>query len=126
MAGAVSAIRGIAFPFQKGELSVPAQNARLTTVVDAVKSLLLIGVYEVPLAPMLGTAIYSYIFENMTPLTMARVASEVRRIITENEPRMRVISVVPSQQGNDVGGYRIVLQIQYELNGVSDSMEIVL
>jgi len=125
MSGPISSLKGIAFPFRPGSISVPAMNATAGTVVDAVRSLLSTGLGEVPLAPYLGTNLYSYVFENVTPLARARVAQEVRRIIETGEPRMSVLSVDTTREGDDAGGWRIGLRIEYELNGDLGAIETV-
>ncbi len=124
MPGGISTLKGIAFPFQIGTQSFPRSNEGLTTVVDAVKSLLMTGLGEIPMNPTVGTRVYDFIFDTVTPLARARVAQEIRTTIEENEPRMRVLSVVVSTEGDDLGGYQTIIRIEYELNGVSGSIDI--
>lgn len=109
-------IRGISFPFRRGQFQFPAANEGAQTVVDSVRSLLLIGLGEVPMAANLGTTITSNIFENITPLQQARIAQQVRTIIADREPRMLVQSVSVREAGSAAQGYRYEVLVVYSVS----------
>ena len=114
--GNTSTLQGIAFPFSVSPFSVPATNEGLSTVVDAVKSLLFTGLGEIPMEPGTGTNLHSFVFQSLNSLTEAQIASEVRRVINENEPRMEDLSVTAT--ASDVVGNRsgLVVHIEYALS----------
>jgi phage baseplate assembly protein W len=107
--------RGISFPFRRGSFSLPARNAGAETIVDAVRALLLTGQNEIPFAPNLGTNIHSFVFENMSEIQKVRIAQAIRTIISNQEPRMRVVSVSVQEAGNANGGYRFVVNVVYQI-----------
>lgn len=84
-------------------------------MVDAVRSLLLIGQNEIPFAPNLGTNIHSFVFENMTEIQRVRISQSIRTIIAQQEPRMRVLSVSVTEAGNSNAGYRFVVNVVYQI-----------
>jgi phage baseplate assembly protein W len=94
---------------------LPAANEGVETVVDAVRSLLLIGPNEVPFAPDLGTNIHSFVFGNITEIQKVRVAQAVRNIISQKEPRMKVLAVTVSEAGGLSDGYRLMVNISYKI-----------
>jgi len=107
--------RGISFPFRRGSFSMPAENEGVQTVVDSVRSLLLIGPNEVPFAPELGTNLHSFIFGNITEIQKVRVTQAVRNVISQKEPRMQVLSVTVSEAGSLAAGYRLMVNISYKI-----------
>jgi phage baseplate assembly protein W len=110
-----SGTRGIGFPFRFGNTSLPATNSGTATVVDAVRSLLLIGLNEVPFSPDLGTSIHGFVFENVSEIQKVRVAQAVRSIIASKEPRMQVLSVSVEQQGSQQSGISVIVNITYKI-----------
>jgi len=119
-----SKIRGISFPFRKGNFEFPAANAGTETVSDAVKSLLLIGPFEVPFAPNLGTNIHSFVFENLSPIQQARLSQAVRNLIAQSEPRMTVQSVQVLQEGTDASGYAYTVRVIYTIADIEGGFDI--
>ena len=119
-----SKIRGISFPFRKGKFEFPAANAGTETVVDAVKSLLLIGPAEVPFAPYLGTNIHSFVFENITPIQQARIGQAIRNLIAQNEPRMVVQSVQVEESGTAASGYAYTVKVIYTIADIEGDFDI--
>lgn len=117
-------IRGISFPFRRGQFEFPAANAGTETVVDAVKSLLLIGPAEVPFAPNLGTNIHSFVFENLSPIQQARIGQAVRNLIAQKEPRMAVQSVQVMQEGSDTSGYAYTVRVIYTIADIEGGFDI--
>ena len=119
-----SKIRGISFPFRRGEFQFPAASVGAETVVDAVKSLILIGPFEVPFAPNLGTNIHSFIFESLSPIQQARIGQAIRNLIAQNEPRMAVQSVQVMQEGSDTSGYAYAVRVVYTIADVEGNFDV--
>jgi len=117
-------IRGISFPFRRGNFEFPAANTGAETVVDAVKSLLLIGPSEIPFAPNLGTNIHSFIFESLSPIQQARIGQAIRNLIAQNEPRMVVQSVQVMQEGSDASGYAYAVRVVYTIADVEGNFDV--
>ena len=119
-----SRTRGISFPFRRGNFSLPAANSGAQTVIESVRSILLTGLGEVPLAPALGTQIHSFVFGNLTPIQGARVSQAVRSLISQKEPRMQVLSVTTEEAGDLSSGYRLVVNITYKIADEEGEIEI--
>lgn len=110
-------LHGIAFPFSLGEFSVPKTASGLTAVVSAVKSLLLTGTGELPMESDVGTNLHSFVFSSVTSLNLARLSSEVRRVVGKWEPRMKILSVTTTNT-DDIGlKSGVIVHIEYELDG---------
>lgn len=107
--------RGVSFPFRRGTFAFPEQNSGPQTVIDSVRSLLLTGQGEVPMAPSLGTNIHSFVFTNLTPLQQARIAQSIRTTIAQKEPRMDILSVEVVPAGDESSGYRAEVNIVYKV-----------
>lgn len=115
--GNYSTLKGVAFPFGGDDFSLPAKNEGLSTVVDAVKSLLFTGVGELPMEPAIGTNLHSFVFETMNSLTLAQISAEVRRVVSKWEPRMNILSVTATEDA-DIGiRSGIVVHIEYAMSG---------
>lgn len=119
-----SKIRGISFPFRKGKFEFPAANEGPQTVVDAVRSLLLMGLGEVPLAPTLGTTMTANVFENMSELQRVRIAQQIRSLIADREPRMTVRSVTVQEAGTASLGYRYEVLVVYSIADIDGDFNI--
>lgn len=117
-------IRGISFPFRRGNFEFPAANIGAETVVDAVKSLLLIGPSEVPFAPNLGTGIHSFVFENISEIQKVRLSQAIRNLIARYEPRMEVQAVTVSTEGTAQAGYAYVVNVVYTIADVEGDFNI--
>lgn len=63
---------------------------------------------ELPGRPGYGTTIWSYVFENQTPSTMAQIAAEIQRV-AGGDPRLYISDIQVYPQEN---GVLIELQIQ--------------
>lgn len=110
-------LMGISFPYEKGALSFPQQNNGSKVLLDAVKSMLLIGEGEVPLGANLGTTLHSFTFQTINPFTKAAIVQEIRKQIEIKAPKMAVISVEVETEGDAGTGYALVAHIVYELAG---------
>jgi phage baseplate assembly protein W len=119
-----SKIRGISFPFRRGQFEFPAANEGAQTVVDSVRSLLLMGLGEVPFAPTLGATITANVFENISELQRVRLSQQVRSLIADREPRMAVQSVTVQEAGNAALGYRYEVLVVYTIADIDGDFNI--
>lgn len=62
-------------------------------VINSVKNLLLTGFYERPFQPSLGSNLNTMLFENMDPLMESTIVTEIKNVLTNFEPRVRLQSI---------------------------------
>ena len=86
-------IIGIAFPFQSGTTSFPMMRNEDEVIADNIKRILLTRRGERVMRPTAGCGLWDFIFESVGSVLTARVDYEVRRAISEGEPRARVLAV---------------------------------
>ena len=108
--------KGVKFPFQRGEDSFPQWSHGFSSVVDDLRSLLFMGLGEMPMVNDVGTSINQYIFEQPTAIIQALVAREIRGIIAVNFPEMQVLNVLTSVE-NAGHAQIIVARIIYSISG---------
>ena len=65
----------------------------IQAVKRSVRNLILTNHYEKPFHPEIGSGVRGMLFELMTPLTAQILAKKVEDVITNFEPRARLISV---------------------------------
>mgnify|MGYP001140521591 CR=1 FL=1 len=109
-------IRGIAFPFQKGTTSFPLTRTDADVVADNIRRILETRKGERPMRPGTGAAVWDFIFENIGALLNARVDHEVRRALSEGEPRADVLRVTTQQESREDGGVNMVVTIDWVFN----------
>jgi phage baseplate assembly protein W len=107
---------GISFPFRIEDGELPAASDAEESVADSIKSILNTRVGERVMRPDFGSKVWDIVFENIDALSLARVKDEVRRALTLNEPRIRVLSVSASPAESGRGG-SITVDITYRLAG---------
>lgn len=111
-------VKGLAFPYQLGQTSFPAMAAAEDSVFDSITSLILTGKNERVMRTQLGVNLSDFVFENLTPISMARIASAVTTAIEEWEPRAEVLSVIPTVgQNADAHGTTIFVDLVYRIAG---------
>ena len=65
----------------------------ITAVKRSVRNLVLTNHYEKPFHPEIGSGVRDILFEPMTPLTAYILTKKIEDVITNFEPRARIISV---------------------------------
>lgn len=110
------AIVGIAYPFQKGPQSFPAQKTEADVVEDNVLRVLQTRKGERPMRPATGSNIWDFVFENVGDLLNARVDAEVRRSLAEGEPRARVLAVGVAEVVRPDGAKNMVVTVAWQFN----------
>ena len=87
----------------------------IRTLTDAlaikrsVRHLVLTNVYEKPFHPEIGSGVRDILFENMTPLTSIILTKKVEDVITNFEPRVRLMSV-RSTPNLDLNMYELTVE----------------
>jgi phage baseplate assembly protein W len=99
----VRTLTTIALPFRPGQQNFPIMVEGVSNVVfSSIRNLVLTGRNERVMRADLGTNAHAFIFENMSDIQRARVASDVARAIALYEPRAEVLSV-EARDGADEG-----------------------
>lgn len=103
---AVSSARtrlGMRFPFQRSGTSFPAQSDPNDITREHIESLILTALNERVMNTNQGVSLDKYVFENMTEITMARIASELTRAISAYVPDVTVLRLFPAVEKNEDG-----------------------
>ena len=80
-------------------------------VKRSVRNLVLTNPHERPFHPEIGSGITGILFENVSPTTAVVLQSEIRQVITNFEPRVRLIDI--SVLGDiDKNGYYVTINFQ--------------
>lgn len=117
--------KGFKFPFQRGKAGFPALSEPEKIPFSHIASLLFTGKNERVMDPTEGVDVHSYVFDNLTPITMARISSAVTRAIHQWIPEVRVLRVSPEMKIDDNGTNSIVmLHIQYRVANQSMSAQV--
>lgn len=93
-------IRSIKFPFSFGNTAFPDISEGIDVVLNSLKALLTTGIKERVMRNDVGINVHAYVFDNMTPITRARIAAEVKRAINLYEPRAQVLAI-DAKEGNE-------------------------
>ena len=85
-------------------------------VKRSVKNLIQTNHYERPFHPEIGSDVRALLFENMTPLTALNLERKVIEVLTNFEPRAKIVNVIAQPQ-EDANRYHI--QISFYVIGIS-------
>ena len=108
------AIRGIGFPFNKGTREFPEAKVDGDVIEDNIRRILKTRRGERVMRPEAGSNIHDFVFENVDSVMVAGVSHEVRRALTQNEPRIDVIDVGVSRTNGPK--QEVVVTVVYEVN----------
>lgn len=120
---AISDLTGVAYPWRKGENGYPEEATGAELVVRNVISLLSIASGELPMGQGIGASVWTFTFENLGPLTEARISQSIRTVVARNEPRMRIVSIDMRSESKSFGGV-ITAYITYEIGDVSGTFNV--
>lgn len=112
-------LKGIDFPFRKGDRQFPKVATGIDAVIARVKSLLTTGLGEVPMMPEQGSDVHKYIFENMTPLMRSYLSNEIRTQINTYVPQLKVTTVRTISEDN-----KVFVEVNYVLDGVAGELKV--
>jgi phage baseplate assembly protein W len=120
-------VKTLAFPYQLGQSGFPALSDYNNVVFQSILALLLTGTNERLMHVDMGVNLHRMVFDNLTPILQARIATEVTRAIEDYEPRASVLAVDSAIGTNTEGGpTAIIVDVLYRVNGqpVSQQVEI--
>jgi len=110
-------IRGLAFPFTKSALGLPAPAVDDDVIADNITRILETPRGSRVMRPDAGSDTYSFVFDSTGPLLQARIDNEVRRAVAVGEPRARILQVVTSERETS-DGIEILVEVVFEALGV--------
>lgn len=110
------AIIGIAFPFSKGTTSLPDTKTEADVVEDNIIRILLTRKGERPMRPDDGCGVWNFVFDNTGALLAARIDFEVRRSISQGEPRATILHVGVRELTRSDGDKNVVVDLGWEFN----------
>lgn len=118
-------VRTLAFPFQLGLSGFPAMANAERAVYQSILALMLTGSNERLMHVDMGVNLHRMVFDNLTPLLQARVATEVTRAIETWEPRAEVIGV-QSRLSDKADGVEtaIIVDVLYRVAGQPQSQQV--
>ena len=105
-------------------------NSDVSEVVDvqavkrSVRNLVLMNTYEKPFHPEIASGVRGMLFELMTPLTAVILSKQVEDVITNFEPRVRLISVT-SLPDLDRNMYEVSIEF-YVVNAPTELVDLTL
>ena len=104
------------------------KDVNKVTDVEAVKrsvrNLVLLNAYEKPFHPEISSGVRGMLFELMTPVTAIILAKQVEDVITNFEPRVRLVSV-RSLPNLDKNAYEISIEF-YVVNAPTELVDLTL
>lgn len=110
-------IRDLAFPFNRDATEFPASKEGTDVIADNIRRILLTAQGERVMRPEVGSKIQRFVFESVGPVLRARISSEVKRAIAQNEPRARVLAVRSVERvRRGTGGREVVVEVTYEVD----------
>jgi phage baseplate assembly protein W len=89
-----------------GDVSLVLDNR---AVISSVRNLLQTNFYDRPWQPSLGSNVNALLFENITPLMETTIEQEIRNVINNFEPRVKIDKINVSANTQE-DGYNITLQ----------------
>ena len=112
------AILGIAWPFQKGTTEFPRQRTDDEVIEDNIRRILLTQKGERVMRPNEGSDVMKFVFENVGAVMRATLSDEVRRAVSNGEPRAQVERVqVLSAENKPARGRQIFVLLTYRFQG---------
>lgn len=94
--------KGIAFPFQKGDLSFPKAATDDDLVKQSIVQILLTGRGERVMRPDFGTGLMALVFEPNDDILAELVKLEVSTAIGKFEPRVLIQDIVVAREDSHV------------------------
>lgn len=107
-------LRFASHPLTKDLVKVAGDNA----IKQAVKTLVLTSFYERPFHPERGSNVKMMLFETANKFTSYLVTDAIRRVINDNEPRVKIRSIVVSPNDDEIS-YSVTLSF-FVLNSAND------
>jgi len=115
----IDVVKSIAFPFRLGATSFPEGAEGPGVVFANMVALIMTGKSERVMHIDVGTNVHQFIFDNIDPLTRARIAADVTAAISNWVPEAQIISVNPvlEEDKKNSKGTTIKIDIIYRVAG---------
>jgi len=115
----VDLVKSIAFPFHLGATSFPEGAQGPGVVFANMVALILTGKSERVMHYDVGTNVHEFVFDNMDPLTQARIGADVTAAIDNWVPEAQLLSVKPVEivPTKNSKGTTILIDIVYRVAG---------
>jgi phage baseplate assembly protein W len=78
-------------------------------VLRSIKNIVQTDHYERPFRPMFGANIKKYLFEQLNPITLQLIKSQIVSALANYEPRANIIDVVVSSSSSDNNSVEITI-----------------
>jgi phage baseplate assembly protein W len=93
----------------------------IDAVINSIENLVNTNFYEKPFRPSIGSNVRKLLFENINDLTSTFLATAVREVIVNHEPRclLRNVIVTPEAEIN-----RYTVTIIFNVNNVSETVQV--
>lgn len=78
-------------------------------VLRSIKNIVQTDHYERPFRPLFGANIKKYLFEQLTPITLQLIKSQIVSALANYEPRANIIDVVVSSSSSDNNSVEITI-----------------
>ena len=117
----MSAFRGIAFPFRKGNTSLPQAAEGDDLIKDSIRQILLTNRGERVMRPDFGTGVFSFVFENNDEVLASLLESDIRTALARYEPRIDVRDVRSGSEEN-----KILVEVFYLVKSTGAEDKVVL
>jgi len=104
-------IKGIAYPFSKGNDGIPSTADDATLIEESLRSIILTPVGQRVMRPTFGCNAMMYVFESNDILLQAKVRQETARAIRLHEPRVTVRGIVVTSDDN-----KVYVEVGYTVN----------
>jgi phage baseplate assembly protein W len=119
--------RTLAFPFQIGRSGFPAMSSANNAIYQSIQSLMLTGRNERLMHVDMGVNMHRMVFDNLTPLLQARIATEVTQAIESWEPRAEVLGVDSRiSERSDGVDTAIIVDVLYRVAGQPQSQQVLI
>jgi phage baseplate assembly protein W len=115
---------GIAFPLRLDASGSVALVRRETEIEEAIHLVLGTAYGERPLRPEFGCGIHDYVFAPADGTTAGLVAHEVRAALRRWEPRIDLVDVRVSVEGDATFPY-LLIEVEYAVKGTNDQRNLV-
>lgn len=121
---ATDLLRGIMFPFQRNATGFPAMRVGVAVVNDQMKAVVLTGRRERVMRPTLGVAAPEQIFGEISPIQMARLASDTVRALREWVPLANLTAVDVKQGTFENDKTALYANVEYSVAGQQTSQQV--
>lgn len=115
--------RGFAWPLQVDHTGSLCLTAGADDLDRSMRVVLLTAPGERVMRPEFGCAIWDLMFEPVTPALFGQIEAEVREALTQWEPRIDVLDVVPFQDDDDPA--LVHIDVSYRVKATNDRRNLV-